>query len=459
MRSAFIVVGLAIGATGIATAQSGLHSPGPDPYVIKPLRWEEDYSRYQPPADANLPERLKRVALGDGFVSFGGEARWRVEHTEATLFGVRGAPDFTSSATRFLAHADYHSNADWRMFVQLNASDERGRRPRERAADESAVDLAQGFVDWNVSAWRLRAGRQELAFGRYVTTRDGTNLRRTFDGVRATGPVAGGTLDLVGDAVTRQRPGAFDDDPDPEDHAWGAAFTYPLADKSGRLIATYFGRRNGRAVFASGTGEEFRHAFAVRLQRQRGDWDFDGQFSAQTGELRAPTRTLDLAAWGFATETGLTWRDAAWRPRLALRLDGAGGDKDAGDGKLGTFDLAYPNLTYISDAAAFAPRNLWGVQPFVTVQPHSHLSVTIGEDVLWRVERGDAIYAPGGVIVAPANGVGGLVASQTYLRAAYAPTQHLEWTLSIVEARAGEAIRNAGGRDQLFAGGHLALRF
>jgi hypothetical protein len=70
-----------------------------DSYVIKPLRWEEDYAHYQAPAYAGFLERWKRIAVSEegAFVSFGGEARMRTERYDEPLFGTRGAQDFTST--------------------------------------------------------------------------------------------------------------------------------------------------------------------------------------------------------------------------------------------------------------------------------------------------------------------------------------------------------------------------
>lgn len=451
---------LAIGANA-AHAQTP-----PGKYEIKSLRWEEDYAWLADPSRRDEAPAFKYVPLGGSgaFVSFGGEVRARVDSYDEPFFGAGRTEDFTSVQTRGLAHADVHFSPALRAFVQLAASDERGRRPRERAADESALDLAQGFVDWTVGEgshrWRLRAGRQELAFGRFITTRDGTNLRRTFDGVRATGPVASGSLDLFAAYVTDQRPDAFDDQTDDLDRAWGGAYTRPFSPQT-RVIVTYFGRINERGAFAAGVGTEKRHSLAVRLQTTRGAFDFDGQFGYQIGELERRTGgALDIDAFGFATETGYTWRKAPWRPRVAVRIDRAGGDRNAADGELNTFDLAYPNLSYISDLSAFAARNLASVQPFVTVTPRQNVTLTAGMDWLWRSERADAVYSPPSVQLARANQTGGdAVASQFYLRANWRLTPFVDMQSSFVHAQVDDVLAGAGLADQTYGMTQIAWRF
>lgn len=345
----------------------------------------------------------------------------------------------------------------------MSAAFEDGRKPGTRAADESDPDLAQAFVDLALgdsAKWRLRVGRQELAFGRYITVRDGANLRRTFDGARLTGPIAQGILDVFAVAPTLQRAGAFDDRPDGGDHAWGLSFTRPQSRQT-RWIATYFGRENERAAYAAGPGVERRHALALRYQSTRGPWDFDGQFSYQFGEFQPRSGApLDIRATGFATETGYSFKHAAWTPRIALRLDGAGGDRNPNDARLSTIDLAYPNLTYISDASAFAPRNLCGVQPFVTIVPVKALSLTAGTGFLWRRESGDAVFSPPNVRLlcaqAPSDNY---IATQSYLRALWRMNPFVDIAGSAVHAEAQGAFAQAGLKDIDFLALQVSAKF
>lgn len=447
---------LLLGAASLAAGEPALAQEG---YVIKPLRWDEDYARYQAPAHATFPETWKHVSLSEAgaFGSFGGEARARTETYDEPLFGMRGLPDFTSTAIRLLFHADIHANADVRAFIQLGVFDETGRKPRERPADESALDLAQGFIDiGRPQRIRVRLGRQELSFGRFVTIRDGTNIRRTFDGARLTTTVLGGELDAFAATTTRQQRGFFDDDPDPDDRAWGAAFRRPTAH--GATTITYFGRHSDNAVYAVGTGVENRHSAAVRLQAQYDRFDFDGQAGVQWGQFELSGRTLDIRAWGFASEIAYRLAQGSWSPRLALRFDAASGDADAADDALGTFDLGYPNLTYLTDAAAFAPRNLIGVQPFLTVQPKASLTLTFGTQWLWRLERNDAVYAPPSIVLAPGGG-SRFAASEYYGRAVWRLNRHVEMAASAVWIDPGSSLTAAGGNTQTFVATQITTRF
>ncbi|MDX2235773.1 MAG: alginate export family protein [Hyphomonadaceae bacterium] len=443
------------GGVALCAPAAALGQVGAEAYAIKPLRWEEDYSWLAGIERPDGVPAFKYVALGEGaWASFGVEARARVETYDEPLFGLRGASDFVSAQGRLLVHGDVHLTPAVRTFVQLGVADERGREPDARAPDESALDLSQAFVDFGrESGRRLRIGRQELPFGRFLSLRDGTNIRRTFDGARLTGGLGDLRLDGFVARPTRNGPDAFDDDPDPADAAWGVSVS------RGGLSAIYFGRRDERSRYAAGVGTEERHTLALRTTGERGPWRWEAQAGVQSGELETAAGALDIRAAGFASEVSRGF-DGAWRPRAALRIDAAGGDENPADGTLGTFDLGYPNLAYLSDAAAIAPRNVLDVHPFLTVQPTPQLTLTGGAEVLWRLERGDALYAPPAVALTPVYAGGGrYVGTQWYLRAGLRPDRHWDISLSAVRIDPGPAITRAGGKAQTFAAVQTSLRY
>ena len=459
MRRGLAVTALVLGlAPACASAQMAW--PG---YVTAPFRWDEDYSKGAP--GASLPARLKHLALGGaGFVSLGGEYRSRMDTYDHPDFGARGAPDFTSNARRLLLHADAHLGPDVRAFVQLGEGFEAGRTPVRRAGDEGHVDLAQGFVDlgWGAptARWRLRLGRQEVGIGRYVAVRDGTNVRRAFDGGRIDGTVGGWTVMGLAARPTQDRPGAFDDTADHADRLLAFTAEHALPAKGYRLGFAVLERDNRLARYAAGSGRERRTTLGVRVHGADGPWDADGQVSYQFGRLTPPGgRRLDIEAWGAAFE-GARKLDLPWAPRLGVRIDAASGDGKAGDGKLGTFDLPYPNLSYLTDAAIFAPRNLADLQPFVAVNPTPALTVTLGSQVLWRMSRADSVYSPVGLPVIGPGGGGSHVATSPYGRVSWRINPLVEWQAAFVHASPGEALKAArAGKPQDFGMTALVLKF
>ena len=432
-------------------------------YVPKPFRWDEDYSKGLP--GDGLPARLKRLPIkGPTFISLGGEYRYRVDDYGHPDFGLRNGAGFTSNEQRLLLHADVHAGPDLRAFVQLGEGFEDGRKPVRRAGDAGHADLAQGFVDlgWGDPAarWRLRVGRQEVGIGRYVAVRDGTNVRRTFDGVRIDGVVGGWAVTGLAARPTLDRPGAFDDTADRTDKLFVATADHALPIKGYRLGLAVLERDNDLARYAAGTGRERRTTVGARIYGSRGPWDADGQVSYQFGRFTLLGKNrMDIAAWGAAFEGGRRL-DLPWAPRLAARIDAAGGDANGHDGKLTTFDLPYPNLSYLTDAAIFAPRNVRDLQPFVVLNPTPALALTLGCQFLWRNSKADSVYSPAGLPVIGPGGGGDYVATSPYGRVSWRINPLVEWQAAFVHARPGEALKAAhAGKAQDFGMTALVLKF
>ena len=431
-------------------------------YAPKPFRWDEDYAKGAP--GDGLPASLKYIPLASGgFVSLGGEYRDRIDSYGHPDFGGRGASRFTSDQQRLLLHADLHAGPDLRAFVQLGAGLEAGR-PVRRPGDEDHLDLAQGFVDlgWGPAArrWRLRVGRQEVGIGRYVAVRDATNIRRTFDGVRVDGTVAGWMVMGLAARPTLNRPEAFNDTADRTDKLLAATAEHVLPGTGFRLGFALLERDNSLARYAAGLGPERRSTVGLRIYGGRGPWDADGQVSYQFGRF-APLggRRLEVAAWGAAFEGGRKL-GLPWTPRLAVRVDTAGGDGDTKDGRLTTFDLPYPNLSYLTDAAIFAPRNVRDLQPFVVLSPTPSLTVTLGSQFLWRNSKADSIYSPIGLPVIGPGGGGDYVATSRYGRVSWRINPLVEWQAALVHASPGEALKAArAGKAQDFGMTALVLKF
>lgn len=435
-------------------------------YPIKLFRWEEDYAYLRDRSDLGFPLSLKYLPLGSegAYASLGGEYRIRIENYDHANFGLTHTPNFTALSHRVFAHADLHVDPDIRVFLQFGFSNENGRRPVERPFDKGGFDLAQGFVDWTFrlggERWRLRVGRQEIAIGRFVTIREGTALRRTFDGARLDGTIGGWSLTAFAAKPTLNRRDAFDDEPDPSDFAMAAVAGHRIPGQDSlRFDLLVMQRQSKAARYLPGPGRELRNSLAGRVYGAVGNWDFDTQASYQFGHfIPVGKPQLAIRSWGGASETGYTFKGVAMTPRLAVRIDGACGDGNPADRVLTTFDLPYPNLTYLTDAATIAPRNVWDIDPFVTVKPFSTVGLTTGAQFLWRVAAQDAVYTAIGTPLLPPGTAGMFIAAQPYVRLSWNPSPFFEWQFAVVLAEPGRAVTNAGGKAQTFLSSSLALQ-
>ncbi|MBW8744961.1 MAG: alginate export family protein [Sphingomonas sp.] len=472
MRSAILAATAVIVMPYAAAAQDAPQPPAPvlpriDDFPIKPLRSDEDYARLAGQDDLRFPLSLKYVPLdhADGvFASFGGEYRLKSDSYFHPDFGRRNAADFTSIQQRFLLHTDLHLGRDVRLFVQLGAGTESGRLPGPRAGDRGDPDLAQAFVDIGFGApahrWRLRIGRQEVALGRYVAIRETTNFRRTFDGARIDGAAAGFTLTGLAARVTRNKTGAFDDDAAPGDHIYLLQADHALPLKGLRVGMIAYQRVNRQATYLAGQGLERRRSLGVRIFGGKNGWDMDGQISYQFGRFAPIAQpSLTIRAWGGALESGYTLAEK-WKPRLAFRVDIAGGDANSNDARLTTFDLPYPNLSYLTDAALFAPRNVRDIQPFVTISPTTRFSLTAGAQFLWRTTTADAVYSPVNIQILRPGGTAHYVATQPYARVTWHMNHFVDLQASAVHAMPGKALEDMQARKALdYVAASASVRF
>ena len=430
----------------------------PDACNTKPFRWMEDCRALQTKNPQGL-DRLRYLPLnttGDAWLTLGGEYRLKSEHLSAPSFGLRSTPSFTATGQRFLAHADARSGDGPRFFLQLSAATDHGRKPAERSFDRSAVDLAQGFVDLPLYRSSLRLGRQELDFGgnRLVSNRDAANLRRAFDMARLELKTSRATLALFGGQPVRNRTGAFDDDQTPGERLSGVdarAFFF-----AAELDIFYLRRRREGAVFQEGAGREVRHTLGVRASGLAAGADYAVQGALQTGHFAEN----EIRAAGLAGDIGYTLREPGWKPRLGASFGIASGDQHRGDGKLGTFDVIYPNLSYFTDAPLIYPGNTWYFNPNVGFGPLPGMRVQIGVDAIWRLSKEDAVYEPPGIPLIRGNGQGSnTVAQLFYARLSWRADRRVDFVFSLVHARAGALITSNGGRNSKYGMAQLALHF
>src|SRR5260221_955334 len=456
---------LAVLVAAVLDSEVSFADPG---YVPKAFRWDEDYQYVRDlPQPLPFPLGLKYLPLGSsdgGYVSLGGEYRLRIEDFRQPDFGSRNASSFTSVQQRFLLHSDVQVAGGTRLFLQLGDYLEHGRAPTPRPVDRSHIDLAQGFADftWGSSfgTWRLRLGRQEVSLGRYVSVRDGTNIRRTFDGGRVDGVFSAWSITGLVARATRNRPNSFDDDPDPNDGVALAVIEHALPLDGLRLGLALIEHENKVATYAVGIGEERRKTLGVRVYGSRGRWDVDAHASYQMGTLTPRTGpALEIRAWGAAFEGGKVI-DMPWSPRIALRVGTVSGDKDTSDGRLGTFDLPYPNFTYLTPAAIFAPRNVRDIQPFLTIAPAPRWTLTGGVQFLWRNSTADAVYSASNLPVIGVGGAGHYVATQPYVRAEWHVSPLIQFQAILERAIPGNALKSFGGTRNLdYALASLSIKF
>lgn len=452
---------LAIACLGATLLSEAALAQPPERPAVAVHRFDEDWREWCRTAEPQGFSRLKCIELGDGTLTLGGELRERLEAVRNPDFGLDQDED-SVLLHRAILHADLRVGESVRTFVQLGYFDQSGRNSGPTPTDVDRLDVTQAFVDLSAPLGNgratLRGGRQEVSFGsqRLIATREGPNIRRSYDGGRAFWTGGGYRLDALYVQPVEIERGSFDDGTSDDEALWGGYLTGPVPG-SGRLKADlyYLGYRRDDARFAAGVADERRYSLGLRLfgESEGFDWDFEGVY--QFGRFG----NADLQAWTIASDVGLTFEAAPMRPRLGLKANIASGDR-TDDRRLGTFNALYPKLPYFSEAGLIAPANLMDLQPLLEMQATSRLTIELGWNALWRHRLADAVYtAPLIPVPGTAGRPGRYTGHQSILGFSWRPKSQVSVSGQYVHFEIGDAIRRAGGRNVDFLTLSAAFRF
>lgn len=405
-RAIASLAGLWLASGGEVAAQA----PAPEPPPFAKLRQDEDYSYLaDPAARTGLFDPIKYIPIGDGpaFLSLGGELRHRYEYTRNPGFGA-DPQDRGAFLQRYILHADLRVSPDFRLFGQFLSAFANGRAEGPSPVDQNRFDLQQGFVDITFepapgARVTLRPGRQEVRLGsaRLVDVREGPNVRRAFDGMRATLKLPDWQVDALALRPVAQEQGAFDDATSRRQALWGLyGVGKPAWLPAGSIDLYYLGFRDKAGRYDKGTAPETRHSIGTRIWGDYGAWDWNNEFVYQFGDFGSGR----INAWTAAFDIGYSWKEAWLSPRLGLATAIASGDNNLTGTGLRTFNPLFPRGNYFSELALLGPRNFFNINPSLTLSPHRDITLTGGVNFFWRQSLEDGVYTPNGSILRAADG-------------------------------------------------------
>jgi Alginate export len=461
---------LAIGVAGLtlaapaASAQTIPLDPGPFPF----LRYEQT-CRTLADLAAHTTTPSEYIQLGDDpdyCLGIGGEVKERFEHYTNQFFGKIGIPQQSYLLSRVMLNADLHLGEYVRAFVQFGREDAVNKLLLA-PVDRDRFDLAQGFLDLSSATEfadrvTLRVGRQEIVLGsaRFVNARDGPNVRAAFDGFRTFATWENGSrLDLVLTRPTMNRPGSFDDGPDPHEIFGAAHYTMPL-DAANRvnLDGYYYlvSTQNGEVESLHRPGQ--RNTVGMRLWGGVDPWDYDTDIVFQFGSQNQS----EVRAGGVAAKVGYSFpTDGAWwRPRLVLYANYFSGTEKPSSGVINTFIPLYAGPADFIEPALETYENIIDFWPSLKLHPTNSIAVQFGPDFAWRASTHDAVYlTPGIPVPGTANVPGRYIGTNLILQTSWAATANLSFLVSLVHVAAGPAITNAHGKDTDYASVVTKVRF
>jgi len=397
----------------------GTSLPAASPPAFTALRYDENYSYLKDPAArTDVFDPIKYISLSErngSYLTLGGQLRDRYEYFNSSLFGSGPQDGNGYNLLRTMFNADLHVGPHVRVFAEGISAAEQGRVGGPRSSDVNEIDLHQAFVDVTFSladntSLTLRAGRQVMVFGaeRLIGVSDFTNVRRTFNGVRATLTAPGNTLDAFYAQPVRVLPHTLDDDV-PETFIAGIYDTWELpgvwsaAKPKLEMYAFYVSRQS--ITFNQTTAGEDRYTFGTRFTANPKPFDFDIEPDYQVGRFNGQvTHSFSVAAIA-----GYTFEQAMLSPRAFIGFDIASGGQRNNPGD--AFDQLFPSgHDKFGIIDAIGRQNIIDVHPGITLtllenkRGAEKLTLLAQYRQFWRESNQDAVYTSSGSILRTSGG-------------------------------------------------------
>lgn len=248
----------------------------------------------------------------------------------------------------------------------------------------------------------LKVGRQKLAFGseRMLGGAEWANTARVFDAARLTVRQRGWHLDAFAAALVVNNPDDWDHhQSDPMLlGAYGSLETViPGAAIEPYLIVR---RRTRTGGDLGDSGRSRVTTTGIRVAgRARAVWTYELDAQMQRGAVASSRQR----AWAATAQTQRSFPGVRWNPAILLEGNYASGDRQRGDGIVGTLDQLFPtNHGIYGVADRIARRNALNARAGIAVRPWSRTTLRLEGHTFHLASRGDALYAASGQVAVPA---------------------------------------------------------
>jgi hypothetical protein len=292
-----------------------------------------------------------------------------------------------------------------------------------------------------------------------VSTRDGRNIRRSFNGFRLTWLSGDWTVDAFALRPTLDNAGMFNDPPNHATSFWGVYAVRPFRVlPHGNIDLYYMGLDNQNVPFdGKGSGREQRETIGTRLWGTTEHWDYNDEFTFQWGWFGPD----DIRAWAVSTETGYRTDSVSLRPRFGIRAVAFSGDQNPSSRTLGTFNSIFEKGPYFSYAELFGRRNLIALQPSVELNLSRTVSLTANPAFFWRESARDGLYSIGNAVLVSGQGSSArYIATQASVQLRWKMNRNLTWFTEYAHFFPGEFLKQSTPERNInFWTGWLDIRY
>ncbi len=305
------------------------------------------------------------------------------------------------------------------------------------AENDGPLQLELGYVQiGNLKQFpmTLKAGRQYLIYGegRLVGNAFWLNIPHTFDAVKVRYQDPNFGVDVFAANLVYVRAGHFEQG-NQQDTLSGAYFDFPGLSKDNVTELYLFARNVSRNILTDNwtlvpapfrfTAPQDTYTFGYRTKSKPGafgPWDYGIEGMWQTGDRTAvfpatplaaakAAPRLDQSAWAFIVQGGYTWKDVPLKPRVALIVSAASGDRNSADKSSQTFMNLLPSnhgLYGIMDLSSL--QNIVDYRASFTVKPSPTTSLAVDLHQQYLENTHDFWYNVAGV---PRNTAGAAAGS------------------------------------------------
>lgn len=185
------------------------------------------------------------------------------------------------------------------------------------------------------------------------------------------------------------------------------------------------------------------------------DWNFEGMF--QFGSFDGG----NIRAWSVASDTGYTFDDVSFSPRVGLRANIISGDRNPTNPDLQTVNALFPRGKYFGEIGLIGPYNLIDVHPNLTPHLNDQWTLSGAAVFYWRESLGDGIYDTFGGLVRPSdNSRARYIGTQADVVLGWEPTRWFSAELAYSVFASGQFIKDTGpSRTAHFVGFEAVVKF